>query len=210
VDPDRREFSGLDHLVTNAGGPPSGPFLETTDEGGTTPDLLVAGVVRLVRESAEHLQEGDGGTIVTIASRSVKEAIPSLMPAERRPHGCVGTGEHSLEKLAPEIPRQRCSPSAPRDRPDGRAQRAGASSAASTSPTNRASRSEGAPIPLGRIGDPMELGDVVAYFRSGRVSSTASRYPSTAARGSVEPVNRSLAARSVVGTPSTRGGGSSS
>jgi len=25
------EFGGLDHLVTSAGGPPSGPFLETTD-----------------------------------------------------------------------------------------------------------------------------------------------------------------------------------
>jgi 3-oxoacyl-[acyl-carrier protein] reductase len=31
------EFGGLDHLVTSAGGPPSGPFLETTDETGTAP-----------------------------------------------------------------------------------------------------------------------------------------------------------------------------
>jgi 3-oxoacyl-[acyl-carrier protein] reductase len=26
------ELGGLDHLVTNAGGPPSGPFVETSDE----------------------------------------------------------------------------------------------------------------------------------------------------------------------------------
>jgi len=39
------EFGGLDHLVTSAGGPPSGPFLETTDEDWYDAfDLLVPSV----------------------------------------------------------------------------------------------------------------------------------------------------------------------
>src|SRR6056297_3529662 len=43
------EFDRLDHLVTNAGGPPSGPFMDTTDEDWYQAfDLLVMSVVRLV------------------------------------------------------------------------------------------------------------------------------------------------------------------
>ena len=62
------EFGGLDHLVTSAGGPPSVPFLDTTDEDWYEAyDLLVMSVVRLVREAAPHLQDG-GGTIVNVTS----------------------------------------------------------------------------------------------------------------------------------------------
>jgi 3-oxoacyl-[acyl-carrier protein] reductase len=73
------EFGGLDHLVTSTGGPPSGPFLDTDDEDWYHAfDLLVMSVVRLVHQAAPHFRDGDGGTIVTITSRSVKEAIDSL------------------------------------------------------------------------------------------------------------------------------------
>ena len=67
VDRTVEEFGGVDHLVTNAGGPPSGPFLETTDEEWYEAfDLLVMSVVRLVREAAPHLADG-GGTVVTVS-----------------------------------------------------------------------------------------------------------------------------------------------
>jgi len=74
------EFGGLDHLVTSAGGPPSGSFLDTDDEDWQAAyDLLVMSVVRLARAAEPHLREGDGGTIVNITSRSVKEALDSLV-----------------------------------------------------------------------------------------------------------------------------------
>ncbi len=74
------EFGQLDHLVTSAGGPPSGEFLDTTDEDWYQAyDLLVMSVVRLARAAADSLRKGDGGTIVNITSRSVKEAIDALV-----------------------------------------------------------------------------------------------------------------------------------
>jgi 3-oxoacyl-[acyl-carrier protein] reductase len=73
-------FGGLDHLVTSAGGPPSGAFLDTDDDDWYDAyDLLVMSVVRLARAAEPHLREGDGGTIVTITSQGVKEAIGSLV-----------------------------------------------------------------------------------------------------------------------------------
>ena len=74
------EFGGMDHLVTCAGGPPSKPFLETSDEEWYRSfDLLVMSVVRVVRESVEYLKESGSGTIVNITSISVKEALESLV-----------------------------------------------------------------------------------------------------------------------------------
>lgn len=54
------EFGTIDHLVTSAGGPPSGAFLDTDDEDWQHAfDLLVMSVVRLAREAYPHLKEGD-------------------------------------------------------------------------------------------------------------------------------------------------------
>lgn len=63
------EFGELDHLVTSAGVPPSGEFLDTTDEDWYTAfDLLVMSDVRTVREAAPALRADGSGTIVIITS----------------------------------------------------------------------------------------------------------------------------------------------
>jgi 3-oxoacyl-[acyl-carrier protein] reductase len=63
-------FGGLDHLVTSAGGPPSGAFSEMADEDWYEAfDLLVMSVVRLVRNAEpqrghhhqHHLSQRQGG-----------------------------------------------------------------------------------------------------------------------------------------------------
>ena len=52
------EFDGLDHLVTSAGGPPSGSFADLDDEDwDDAHELLLMSVVRLVRESADALRQ---------------------------------------------------------------------------------------------------------------------------------------------------------
>jgi 3-oxoacyl-[acyl-carrier protein] reductase len=92
------EFGGLDHLVTSAGGPPSGTFLDTDDEDWQQAyELLVMSVVRLAREAEPHLREGNGGTLVTITSRSVKEAIDSLVLSNSVRKGDIGL-EKTLSK----------------------------------------------------------------------------------------------------------------
>jgi len=71
-----KTFGSFDHLITSAGGPPSNAFMETTDEEWYyTYALLVMSVVRLVREAKQYFEEGEGGTIVNITSRSVKKAL---------------------------------------------------------------------------------------------------------------------------------------
>ena len=165
------EFGRLDHLVTSAGGPPSGSFLETTDdEWYDAFDLLVMSVVRLVRESAEHLRADGGGTIVTITSRSVKEALDGLVLSNSVRMGVIGLEKTLSRELAPEVRANAVLPGAHEtsrieelieqgvdrgeydDYDEGRAE-------------------FGSNTALGRIGDPIELGETVAFL-----SSEASSY----------------------------------
>jgi len=99
------EFGGIDHLVTSAGGPPSGPFLETTDDDWYEAfDLLVMSVVRAVREAESHLRDG-GGTVVNITSRSVKEAIDSLVLSNSVRMSVIGLEKRSRRSSHPKYAR---------------------------------------------------------------------------------------------------------
>jgi len=162
------EFGGLDHLVTSAGGPPSGPFLETTDEDWYDAfDLLVMSVVRTVREAADHLEADGGGTIVNITSRSVKEAIPSLVLSNSVRMSVIGLEKTLSTELAPEVRANAVLPgphetSRITDLIDQAVERGEYDS------YEEGLEARGESNPLGRIGDPMELGDTVAYLCSPR------------------------------------------
>ena len=73
-------FGGLDILVTNTGGPPSGPFM-TLDEAAWIDaiDSLLLSVVRLCRGAIPHMQARGGGRIINITSISVKQPIEGLV-----------------------------------------------------------------------------------------------------------------------------------
>lgn len=148
------EFGRLDHLVTSAGGPPRRRFDEATDEDWYgSYDLLVMSVVRVVREALPHLRQ-DGGTIVSITSRRTKEPSPSnvLSSAVRT---CVpGLVKTLSRELAPEVRANTVRPGpfkTPRNDPE----------------TWERKRE---PIPLDRVGEPPEFGDVVAFLSSERSS----------------------------------------
>ena len=163
------EFGGLDHLVTSAGGPPSGPFIGTDDEDWYHAfDLLVMSVVRLVREAAPHLQDG-GGTIVNITSRSVKEAIDSLVLSNAVRMSVVGLEKTLSQELAPEV---RANAVLPGPHETSRIEELVEQSVERGEYDSYeeclAARAEG--IPLERIGDPRELGEVVAFLCSPRSS----------------------------------------
>lgn len=164
------EFGGIDHLVTSVGGPPSGSFLEMEDEDWYAAfDLLVMSVVRLVRESADHLKSGDGGTVVTITSRSVKEAIDSLVLSNSVRMSVIGLEKTLSNELAPEV---RANAVLPGPHETSRIQDL------IEQGVNRGEyedyetglRERGKGNPLGRIGDPIELGDTVAFLCSPRSS----------------------------------------
>ncbi|ESP87981.1 SDR family oxidoreductase [Candidatus Halobonum tyrrellensis] len=160
------EFGGLDHLVTSAGGPPSGPFLETDDDDWYHAyDLLVMSVVRLVREAADHLRADGGGTIVNITSRSVKEAIDSLVLSNSVRMSVIGLEKTLSKELAPEVRSNAVLPGA---HETSRIEELVEQSVerGEYDSYEEGLEARGSDIPLGRIGDPIELGNTVAFLSS--------------------------------------------
>ncbi|WP_256390686.1 SDR family oxidoreductase [Natronoarchaeum rubrum] len=164
------EFGTVDHLVTSAGGPPSGPFLETTDEDWYEAfDLLVMSVVRLVREAEPHLRDGEGGTIVNVTSRSVKEAIDQLVLSNAVRMSVIGLEKTLSKELSPEVRANAVLPGSHEtarieelieqsmDRGEYDSYEEGLDDWAEGNPAER-------------IGDPMELGEVVAFLSSPKSS----------------------------------------
>ncbi len=75
-----REYGGLDLLVTNAGGPPSGPF-ESFDDSAwqKAVDMALLSHVRLIRAALPLLQQSAAASVLTVTSYSVKQPIPNLV-----------------------------------------------------------------------------------------------------------------------------------
>ncbi|KAB7513928.1 SDR family oxidoreductase [Halosegnis rubeus] len=168
-------FGGLDHLVTSAGGPPSGAFMDTDDEDWQEAyDLLVMSVVRLARAAKPHLEAGDGGTIVTITSRSVKEALDSLVLSNSVRMGVIGLEKTLSKEFAPDV---RANAVLPGPHETARIENlVDAAVERGEYDSYEAGLDEWAGNPLERIGDPMELGDTVAFLSSplsGFINGTA-------------------------------------
>ncbi|WP_436348522.1 SDR family oxidoreductase [Natronorubrum sp. FCH18a] len=162
------EFGRLDHLVTSAGGPPRmGPLDATEEDWYDTFDLLVMSVVRLVQHAEPHLAADSGGTITNITSRSVKRANPGNVLSSSIRMAVVGFEKTLSRELAPEIRANavlpgshetpRVTESLERSVEDGTYDRMENALADKTSS-----------IPVDRLGDPMETGDLVAYLSSPR------------------------------------------
>lgn len=160
------EFGGLDHLVTSAGGPPNGEFLNTTDEDWYAAfDLLVMSVVRTVREAAPALRADDGGTIVAITSRSVKEAIPGLVLSNAVRMSVIGLGKTISREFAPEVRMNSVLPG-PHETARSEQLHHDAVERGEFDSYEDAVADTAASIPLDRIGEPSELGEIVAFLSS--------------------------------------------
>ncbi|MGQ4556103.1 SDR family oxidoreductase [Halobellus sp. GM3] len=160
------EFGGLDHLVTSAGGPPAKPFLETTDEEWYEAfDLLVMSVVRAVRAAEPHLRADGGGTIVTITSRSVKEALDDLVLSNAVRMGVIGLEKTLSKELAPEVRANAVLPGTHETPRVAAVVEDGVERGKYDSYEDGLDELAGG-IPAGRLGDPMELGRTVAYLSS--------------------------------------------
>lgn len=74
------KLGGLDILVTNAGGPPSGAF-ETFDDMAWQKaiELSLMSHVRLIRAALPFLRQSRAAAVLTITSYSVKQPIPNLV-----------------------------------------------------------------------------------------------------------------------------------
>jgi len=163
-------FGGLDHVVTSAGGVPSGAFMDMTERDWYAAyDMLVMSHVWTLKEAYPHLRESDAGSIVSITSTSVREAIDGLVLSNAVRRAVIGTVKTVSREFAPEIRANAVLPSThktPRieelieqgmERGEYDSYEAGLDDWSTD-------------IPLDRIGDPMELGDAVAFLSSDRAS----------------------------------------
>jgi 3-oxoacyl-[acyl-carrier protein] reductase len=73
-------LGGLDILITNAGGPPSGAFEKLNDEAWLSAvQLNLLSHVRLIRAALPELRRSASASVLTVTSYSVKQAIPNLV-----------------------------------------------------------------------------------------------------------------------------------
>src|SRR5919197_1446701 len=73
-------LGGLDILITNAGGPPSGSF-EVFDEETwqKAVDTSFMRHVRLIRAGLPHLRNSEAASVLTFTSYTVKQPVPNLV-----------------------------------------------------------------------------------------------------------------------------------
>ena len=164
-------FGGLDHVVTSAGGPPSGSFLEMDDEDFQDAyDLLVMSVVRTTRAAHPYLVEGDGtGSIVNITSRSVKEVIDGLVLSNSVRRAVIGLMKTQADEFAPDVRVNAVLPGAHEtSRITDLVEQSVERGEFEDYEAGMEAWSQG--IPLERVGNPEELGETVAWLCSDAAS----------------------------------------
>lgn len=157
-------LGGLDGLLVNSGGPPAGTFAaldEAAWERAIAGTLLSS--IRLIREALPHLREGRDPAIVVVLSSSVREPIPGLVTSNVLRPGLAGL----IKSLVGEIAPIRINGVAPGRFDTERVRSLDAARAKETGSSIEAIQEQTrARIPLGRYGDPDEMGRVVAFLLS--------------------------------------------
>ena len=159
-------FGGLDILVTNSGGPPSGPFMTLDDAAWTDAiDSLLLSVVRLCRGAVPHMQARGGGRIINITSISVKQPIEGLVLSNALRAAVTGLAKTLSVELAPHDILVNCV--APGyTRTDRVVELSNATAAREGIPPGEAEQRIVDRIPLGRMGRPEEFAAVIAFLAS--------------------------------------------
>lgn len=170
VDAAIRAFGGVDILVPNAGGPPPGGFETLADDQWAKGwELTFQSTVRLVRACLPSMRERGGGSVVAILSMSVRQPIDNLVLSNSLRLGVVG----ALKTLAREVAKDRI-------RVNGVAPGWIATDRTIQLHRARAEKEHRRiedvqatvlqEIPMGRMGTPEEVADLIAFLASDRAS----------------------------------------
>ena len=160
-------FGGIDVLVNNSGGPPRGGFADLTDDDWRQAfEVVTLNFVRFVREVAPYMRRQRWGRIVSIQSSTVKQPVGGLDLSNGTRPGVAGL----MKAITPELARDGITinlvlpGSFLTDRILGPA---GADRQAVVAERQAWAASV---IPVGRLGEPIELGNLVAFLASERAS----------------------------------------
>lgn len=157
-------LGGLDGLVVNSGGPPPGSFSQLDDAAWTRAiDGTLLAAIRLIRACLPALAEGTNPAILVILSSSVREPIPGLVTSNVLRPGLNGL----IKSLTAEIAPIRINGIAPGRIDTERVRSLDRSRAEETGvPVEQVQEATRGRIPLGRYGEPPEVGRVAAFLLS--------------------------------------------
>ena len=157
-------LGGLDLLLVNSGGPPPGSF-EELDEAAWTKaiDGTLRSAIRLIRSALPHLRASDRPAILMILSSSAREPIVGLTTSNVLRPGLAGL----IKSLTAEIAPIRINGLAPGRISTDRMKEVDAAIAARTGGSVDDVRTTTVGrIPLGRYGDPVEVGRLGTFLLS--------------------------------------------
>jgi NAD(P)-dependent dehydrogenase (short-subunit alcohol dehydrogenase family) len=98
------EYGGIDHVVTSAGGPPSGSFLSMEDSDWYAAfDQLVMSIVWTLRAAHPHLLKSENASVVAITSTSVREAIDGLVLSNSVRRAVLGIVKTLAREWGPDV-----------------------------------------------------------------------------------------------------------
>jgi 3-oxoacyl-[acyl-carrier protein] reductase len=160
------KLGGLDILVTNAGGPPTGPFDKAGDgDWDIAYQLTLMSSVRMIREALPALKASGRGRIVNLTGYGVKEPMTDLVVSDAVRAGVTVMAKTIASDLAPfGITVNNVAPGPiMTDRliaiHAARAKSLGIS-------VDEQFKRFAATIPVRRMGQPQEIGDLCAYLCS--------------------------------------------
>lgn len=165
-----REHGRVDILVTNTGGPPAGPFEDQTPE-----DWRYAvrnnldSVLHLVRGALPGMKDRGWGRIVNITSIAVKEPIDNLILSNSVRAAVTGFAKTLANEVAPHgVTVNNVMPGYTYTDRIQELSKKNAELHGST-PEDEVAK-WAAKIPMGRLGEPRELGALVAFLASERAA----------------------------------------
>jgi 3-oxoacyl-[acyl-carrier protein] reductase len=164
VDGAAAALGGLDLLLVNAGGPRTGTFDEIDDDAWRAAiDGTLLSAIRLIRAATPVLRASEVPAIVIILSSSVREPIPSLVTSNVLRPGLNGLVKSLVTEIAP----IRINAIAPGRVATERIAEIDARRASDLGvEVEEVRRQTVARIPLGRYGEPAEVGRVITFLLS--------------------------------------------
>ena len=163
-------FGRLDILVNNSGGPPAGSALDANEElWAQAVQMSLLFFARMSREAVPHMRKQGGGRIINIFASSVKQPIENLMLSAATRLGALGFAKTLADEVAKDgILVNNVAPGyILTDRMmevvEDRARATGMT-------TEQATQALTSIIPMGRIGRPEELANLVVFLASDAAS----------------------------------------